>query len=102
MVIYYFNENIKTIEKSGKGFSIQTCEEGVWGEDQDAARPCATGIPLESWLSVLEILIELGDRPIASLPQRDLGDFTEFLLCLSVVSGRQKIEVEKILKLNLT
>ena len=67
--------------------AIQTCEEELCGEDQDAVRPCATGIPHESWLSVLEILKELGDRPITSLPLRDLGDLTEFLLCLSLVSG---------------
>lgn len=59
------------------------CEAEVWGEDQEAVRPFATGKPHESWLSVLEILIELGDRPITSLTLRDLGDLSEFLLCLS-------------------
>ena len=66
--------------------AIQTCEAEVWGEDQEPVRPCATGKPHESWLSVLEILIELGDRLITSLPLRDLGDLSEFLLCLSKVS----------------
>ena len=32
---------------------------------------------------MLDILIELGDLPITSLPLRDLGDLSEFLLCLS-------------------
>lgn len=62
------------------------CDAEVWDEDQEAVRPCVTGKPHESWLSVLEILIELGDRPITSLPLRDLGDLIEFLLCLSLVS----------------
>lgn len=68
-------------------FREQTCEEELWGELHDWARPWDTGRPHESWLSELDKLIELGDLPITSLPLRDRGDLTEFLLCLSIVWG---------------
>ena len=42
--------------------------------------------------------MELGDLPITSLPLRDLGDLSEFLLCLSLVSGGKNWTEQKIIR----